>query len=100
MSSKVFPPEDPAESGPMVWKRVDVQSRSARDAEPGAPEIEGLRVAWQQESERKAREAHAAGLRDGEAAGRSRAATEIQPILERLSRSIDEMAALRGRLRK
>ena len=38
-------------------------------------------------------------MREGEAAGRSRAAAELQPVIERLARSIEELAGLRARLR-
>ena len=100
MSSKVFLPDDPPESGPMIWKRVSLQSRSAAEAGPEAPDLEGLHAAWQQESERQVRDARAAGFREGEASGRKNATAEVQPMLERLARSIDEMAALRARYRK
>jgi flagellar assembly protein FliH len=84
----------------MVWKRVSVDSRSSSDAEPAAPDVEALQVLWQQESERKIQDAHASGFREGETAGRSRAAAEMQPVLERLARSIDEMGQLRARFRR
>ncbi len=100
MSSKVFLPEDPQESGPVVWKRVNGQHAPAREGEPPAVDVEALRVAWQQECDLKVREVVAAATRDGEAAGRSRAAAEIQPVLDRLVRSIDEMSGLRARLRR
>ena len=54
----------------------------------------------ERQAEQRVREAHAAGLREGEAAGRKRAAAELQPVMDRLARSIDEMAGLRGRLRR
>jgi flagellar assembly protein FliH len=38
-------------------------------------------------------------LREGEAAGRSRAAAELQPVIERLVRSIEELGQMRARLR-
>jgi flagellar assembly protein FliH len=38
-------------------------------------------------------------VRDGESAGRTKAAAELQPVIERLSRSIGEIASLRARLR-
>jgi flagellar biosynthesis/type III secretory pathway protein FliH len=53
----------------------------------------------QHEWEQKTRDAHDAGVREGEAAGRSRAAAELQPVVERLARAMDELANLRGRLR-
>src|SRR5450756_1756718 len=53
----------------------------------------------QQQYEQRASEAHAAGLREGEAAGRQRAAAELQPVIDRLARCIEEIGGLRARLR-
>ena len=53
----------------------------------------------QQHYEQKVREAQAAGVREGEAAGRAGAMAEVQPVLDRLARSIDEISGLRARLR-
>jgi flagellar assembly protein FliH len=50
--------------------------------------------------EAKLREARAAGVREGEAAGRSKAAAEMQPVIDRLTRSIEEISGLRARLRR
>jgi flagellar assembly protein FliH len=44
--------------------------------------------------------AHAAGTREGEIAGRNRATAELQPVIERLTRSIQEIVNLRARLRR
>ena len=54
----------------------------------------------QRQAEQRVREAHAAGLKEGETAGRNRAAAELQPVIERLSRAIEETAGLRARLRR
>ena len=48
----------------------------------------------------KVADAHAAGLREGEIAGRNRAGAELQPVIERLTHSIQEIANLRTRLRR
>jgi flagellar assembly protein FliH len=53
----------------------------------------------QQQYEQRTREAHAAGVREREAAGRQRAAAELQPVIDRLGRAIDEIGGLRARLR-
>jgi flagellar assembly protein FliH len=50
--------------------------------------------------QQKVREAHGAGVREGDIAGRNRAGAELQPVLERLARSIQEIANLRARLRR
>jgi flagellar assembly protein FliH len=60
----------------------------------------GARLAQlQQQYEQRTREAHANGVREGEAAGRKSAAAELQPVIDRLARSIDEIGGLRARLR-
>jgi flagellar assembly protein FliH len=50
--------------------------------------------------EQRAREAHAAGVREGEAAGRAEAAAEVQPVIEKLGCAIGEISSLRARLRR
>ncbi len=84
----------------MIWKRVTADSRLPKSAEPAGPDVEALRGLFREECEQKVRDAHATGVREGETAGRSSAAAEIQPVLERLARSIDEMGPLRARFRR
>jgi len=72
---------------------------------PGGPADSHERFAAQvaqleQQHRERLQEAHAAGMREGEAAGRSRGAAEIQPMIERLTRTIDELSQLRARFRK
>jgi flagellar assembly protein FliH len=50
--------------------------------------------------DQRIQEAHAAGFREGEAAGRSHAAASLQPVIERLSATIQEIAGLRARMRR
>jgi len=85
----------------MVWRQVNSAQDPAKPtaAEP-APDYRQQIAQVQRELEQKVREAHAAGMREGEAAGRSRAAAEFQPVVERLARVMDELANLRCRLRK
>jgi len=66
----------------------------------GAPSQEAARrvAELEQQMERRVAEAREAGYREGEAAGRGQAAAEVQPVLERLARSIEEIARLRPRL--
>src|SRR5207248_4550222 len=45
-------------------------------------------------------EARADGVREGEGAARSRAGAELETALERLARTIEELAAMRSRLRR
>jgi len=99
MSSKLFLPEDGKAAEAMVWRRVG-ESQAGQSHRQGQPDSQMDTLPMQREWERRVEEARAAGRREGEAAGRNRAAAEVQPVLERLARSIEEMAHLRGRLRR
>lgn len=103
MSSRVFLPDDNRPVAPVVWRQVGSvpdRHKTPAPAEPAPTPDYSQKIAQiQRECEQKIREAHAAGVREGEAAGRSRATAEVQPVVERLGRSIDELANLRGRLR-
>ncbi len=99
MSSKVLAPDDSLAATPMVWLQVPAPpggsgggAGAPLDSAAGATQLE-------QQCEQRVREARAAGLREGEAAGRSRAAAELQPVIERLVRSIEELGQMRARLR-
>jgi flagellar assembly protein FliH len=50
-------------------------------------------------AERGIRDAREAAFREGEAAGRNQAAAQIQPLLDKLARSLHEVAELRPKLR-
>lgn len=110
MSSRVFLPDDRPEASPVVWREVrpggpgGVPKAAPEQAATPPPEPQPDWKALLAEAERKAgervREAHAAGAREGEAAGRARASAEIKPAIDRLARSVEELANLRGRLRR
>jgi flagellar assembly protein FliH len=99
MSSKVYGPGNERPFGPLVWRVVGSAKMAPAAGEPApdtAAQIAQLEAQYQQ----KVREAHAAGVREGEIAGRNRAAAEFQPVVERLTRSIQEIANMRTRLRR
>jgi flagellar assembly protein FliH len=108
MSSKLLLPEDNPLVAPMVFRQVasgpwgappgkpDTQPRGSDSGSDYAAQIAQL----QRQAEQRMREAHAAGVKEGETAGRNRAAAELQPVVERLSRAIEEIAGLRPRLRR
>lgn len=95
MSSKLLREERGVE--PMAWRRVGPEDGVIPDGPLvlGSAGQDGERAI-----EQRLREAHAAGLREGEAAGQRRAAAELQPVIERLVRSIEEISGLRPRLRR
>jgi flagellar assembly protein FliH len=111
MSSKVLPSDDPQLAVPIAWRRVDVPGRAPSYIPPPPPasskplapaDTRPVEDKLREDKlfEDKLREAHAAGVREGEAAGRSRAAAEMQAAIERLARSIEEISGLRARLRR
>jgi flagellar assembly protein FliH len=77
--------------------------REARGGSPSDARDDGGQAArriaeLEEQVERRATQARQEGFREGEAAGRSPAAVEAQPALEKLARSIEEIARLRPRL--
>ncbi|HLI84233.1 MAG TPA: FliH/SctL family protein [Bryobacteraceae bacterium] len=117
MSSKLIRPEDPSPGvAPIEWRRIDLPGRTPSYVPPAAAAPAAAVAAPAKsaplaspppattpdagELENRIREAHAAGLREGEAAGRGKAAAEMQPVMERLARSIEEIANFRPRLRR
>uniref|UniRef100_Q02C62 Flagellar assembly protein FliH n=1 Tax=Solibacter usitatus (strain Ellin6076) TaxID=234267 RepID=Q02C62_SOLUE len=99
MSSKIIAADNNSEVGPVLWRRV-LSADPARPASSETPQDETRRLAQiEQQAEQRAREAYATGLREGETAARTRSAAEIQQVIERLARAVDEIAGLRPRLR-
>jgi flagellar assembly protein FliH len=98
MSSRVILPDDPRQASPMVWRQtgaVGTAPTAAEKAPDAAEQLAQLEVQYAQ----KVREAHAAGVQEGQTAGQNRAAAELQPVIARLTQSIQEVANLRARLR-
>jgi flagellar assembly protein FliH len=101
MSSRIVLPGHNREVGPVMWRQVGAEVSAAPPSSPEQPRADTEQLArLEAQYQQKAREAHATGLREGEVAGRNRAAAELQPVMERLSRSIQEIANLRPRLRQ
>ena len=99
MSSRLLAADDPRPIAAVAWPTVAKEPQVERPKEvPAEPPVDLAQV--EREWQRRVTEAHAAGVREGEAAGRSRAAAELQPLLERLARTIEELAALRPQLRR
>lgn len=99
MSSRVLPPDGPHEVSLPAWRQTTPRDGPAASQAAQRECAEQIAQAGRQ-CEQRVAEARAAALREGEAAGRSRAASELQPVMDRLARSIDEMAQLRPRLRR
>ena len=97
MSSKLRLPEDSDPTSPVVWRQV--RSGASQGAAP-SDELRAEMSRLEQQCDERVREARAAGVREGEAAARSQAAAELRPVIDRLSRSLEELAELRPQLRK
>ena len=100
MSSRVRPPEDNEGVAAISWRQVysaaPVQgAASVEEPADSAQKIAVLEKQWEQ----RVRDAHAAGQREGETAGRARAGAELQPAIDRMARAIEEIGGLRARLR-
>jgi flagellar assembly protein FliH len=99
MSSRVLPADGNSEVEAINWRVVLSAEAALASANQPSPD-DARRVAQlQQQAEQKAREAYATGRLEGEATGRAHAAADLQPVIERLTRSIEEIAGLRPRLR-
>jgi flagellar assembly protein FliH len=80
----------------------------ADDAAPPArdephPQVEELHsriVELERALQRDVEHARRAGFRDGETSGREKGTAEVQPVLERLTRSLADVAGLKNRLRR
>jgi flagellar assembly protein FliH len=100
MSFKVRTSPENSPASPVIWRQMlaNGPARTGVDAEP--PPDMGARLAdVQQQAEQRVREAHAAGVREGEATGRQRAVAELQQSIDRLARAVAEIGGLRSRLR-
>ncbi|HMD71549.1 MAG TPA: FliH/SctL family protein [Bryobacteraceae bacterium] len=99
MSSRVLPPDGQHDVSLPAWRQTPppggpgANQAAQRDCAAQIAQV-------QQQCEQQVAEARAAALREGEAAGRSRATAELQPVMERLARSIDDLAQFRPRLRR
>jgi flagellar assembly protein FliH len=101
MSCRVHLPGDSHEAEPLVLRQASRPSTTGGDPVPldQAEQFREQLAQLKQQSEQRIRDAQAAGMREGEAAGRARAMAEVQPVIERLARAIDEIGGLRARLR-
>jgi len=106
MSSRILSPGEPHDIAPPPWRQEAAPevTQPARptlgNSAPPQSDASAELARMQQQWEQRVAEARASGLREGEAAGRSRAAAEQQAVLERFARAIEEIAGLRQKLRR
>jgi len=100
MSSRVLRPGDSGIAAPIAWRQVGGAGERSRPASAEQPGL-GERLAQMESQYRQAIEqTRAAAFREGESAGRKQADAQVQPVIERLARSVEELALWRPRLRR
>lgn len=86
-----------ADVQPIDWGALGRGTKAPSGAPAPSPETDHAAA---REIERRIEEARAAGRREGEAAGRGHAMTEMQPVIERSARAVAELASYKPNLRK
>lgn len=110
MSCKILPPDKAADAAPMDWSRAPgtaipatPAARRLPDAVVGADDEAGGRQRLQQaeaEAKRRADAEYQRGFAEGESSGAKKAAAKLEPVMERLARSISDLAGYRDRFRR
>lgn len=110
MSSKILSPDKAGSAAPLDWGRVPrtaatVTTSAARPTDSAGRNEEEVR--WQArirqfetEARGQAEAEYRRGLAEGVAAGVRKAATQLDPLVERLARSIADLASYRDRFRR
>ncbi len=107
-TSKILVPEEHASVTPIWWrdsrqapvKEIREEPAQEQPEEPPAPKFVHSAQFDESERERIEREAYQRGFAEGKNLGKEQASAELQPVLERLSRCLAEVAALRPRMRR
>jgi flagellar assembly protein FliH len=97
-TSKVLLPEELASVTP-IWWRDSIAAPPIQLARPAQLTSTPAATA-PEDRERIEREVYQRGFADGKTLGKEQAAAELQPVLERLSRCLSELSALRPRMRR
>jgi len=107
MLSRILRAEKSSEALKVVWPTAGAAApdpAAASPADPARPKGKAAvhealdRNAQEAETARRARDAHQAGYREGQAAGQAQAEAALRPVLERLASGIQEIAGLRPQL--
>jgi flagellar assembly protein FliH len=100
-SSRILREDEISSVNPVWWRdtaTAEVLPSRSREAAPASePAAEPSR---KPDRERIEREAYQRGFNEGKGVGREQAAAEVQPVLDRLARTLAELSSLRSRIRK
>ncbi len=104
MSSRVLRTEEHSAVKPVWWRdTAAAAAHHPRSQEPAIPSVVQSLERDQtpdRERERIEREAYQRGFLEGKGVGRDQAAAELQPVLDRLAKTLAELSSLRSRIRK
>ncbi len=100
--SRVLRGDEPSKVTPVWWR--DTQAPAKPPADQEKAQIAGERRAAERrpevEREKIEREAYQRGFNEGNATGREQAKAEVQPVLDRLGKTLGELSTLRSRIRR
>ena len=94
-SSKILRDGELSAVTPMAWRSTSAPSPAPRPVR--APAVDAGPLADQDEARK---EAYQRGFAEGQNAGHEQAAADLQPVMDRLSRSLADLASVRSRVRK
>jgi flagellar assembly protein FliH len=100
MLSKIIARPDSEAIQPIVWKPAGAPSAAAPGSEEIGPALRQKIGALEQALVQQGATAHAKGFQEGQAAAHESAYAESVPIIERLGRSLQELAEMKPRLRR
>ena len=96
-SSKILQQSELSGVAPMAWRSTTAAPPTPRQAP--APAVEASFGSGFEQDEAK-KEAYQRGFSEGRAMGHDQAGAELQPVMDRLSRSLADLASIRTRVRK
>ena len=94
-SSRILQDTECSGVTPMAWR-----STSTPPPTPKPAQVPAVNAAASDSGEEAAKEAYQRGFSEGRTIGQEQAAAELQPVMDRLSRSLAELVSLRSRMRK
>ncbi len=104
-TSRILLPDELPSVMPLWWQEAGLPPapqplRPAQPLGPAQPAAAPGTALSDADREQIEKEAYQRGFAEGKNLGKEQAAAEVQPVLERLSRSLSEISALRPRVRR
>src|SRR5580704_19109430 len=96
-SSRILRAAELSGVAPMAWRSSAAPPPAPRPAQAPVVGASPAEDPWQGEADK---ESYQRGFSEGRAVGHDQASMELQPVMDRLSRSLAELASIRSRVRK